>query len=69
MEDAGAFAVVLHSLFEEQIRYERYDVNRRQRSEQRGTCVFVGFVTFCGFGAVFQGLARISFRVFGVFSG
>lgn len=28
MEDAGAGAVVLHSLFEEQIRYERYAVQR-----------------------------------------
>lgn len=28
MEDAGASAVVLHSLFEEQIRYERYELNR-----------------------------------------
>ena len=27
MEDAGASAVVLHSLFEEQIRYERYELN------------------------------------------
>lgn len=27
MEDAGAAAVVLHSLFEEQIRYERYELN------------------------------------------
>jgi len=28
MEDAGASAIVLHSLFEEQIRYERYELNR-----------------------------------------
>ena len=27
MEDAGASAVVLHSLFEEQIRYERYELH------------------------------------------
>jgi len=27
MEDAGAAAVVLHSLFEEQIRYERYELH------------------------------------------
>jgi dihydroorotate dehydrogenase (fumarate) len=29
MEDAGASAVVLHSLFEEQIRYERYELHWR----------------------------------------
>lgn len=28
MEDAGASAIVLHSLFEEQIRYERYELPR-----------------------------------------
>jgi dihydroorotate dehydrogenase (fumarate) len=28
MEDAGASAIVLHSLFEEQIRYERYELHR-----------------------------------------
>jgi dihydroorotate dehydrogenase (fumarate) len=29
MEDAGASAVVLYSLFEEQIRYERYELHQR----------------------------------------
>src|SRR5947199_207777 len=28
LEDAGAAAVVMHSLFEEQIRYERYEYHR-----------------------------------------
>ena len=37
MEDAGAAAVVLHSLFEEQLRYDRLELNR---SMERGTFSF-----------------------------